>query len=66
MIQKQTAAKYKKKSAASSEVQNKIINCMQYLKSWSFFRGHLCYKTSKWGLRVAVVMSRWLLFGGGL
>jgi hypothetical protein len=26
---------------------------------WLLCRGHLCYKTSKWDLRMEVVIDRW-------
>ena len=32
---------------------------------WSLFRGHLCYKRSKWDLKTVAVIDRWSLFGGG-
>ncbi len=32
---------------------------------WSFLRGHLCYKSSKWDHKMVVVIDRWSLFGGG-
>ncbi len=32
---------------------------------WSLFRGNLCYKSSKWDLKIAVLIDRWLLLGDG-
>ena len=38
-------------------------NIVAIVDSWSLFRGHLCYKSSKWDLRMGVVIGRWSLFG---
>ncbi len=32
---------------------------------WSLSKGHFCNKSFKWGLKMVVVIDRWLLFGVG-
>jgi hypothetical protein len=32
---------------------------------WSLFRGHLCYESTRWDLKMVAVMGRLSLFVGG-
>ncbi len=49
--------------------ENYSQNCLQKIvavvHSWSLFRGHLCNKSSKWDLKIVVIVDRLSLFGGG-
>ena len=35
------------------------------VERWLLFNGHLCYKSSKWDLKMVAIIDRCTLFGGG-